>query len=53
MSDYDRNSIKQWIWMYKPYKFINGFIIRIFGVYFNVRENNSTEKLLNMLNYRK
>lgn len=43
---YDRTNIGQWFWYFKPYTFVNGFIMRIFGVYFNVREDNATEKLI-------
>ncbi len=43
---YDRTNITQWMWMFKRHKYIKGFIMRIFGVYFNVRENNAFEKLL-------
>ena len=43
---YDRTNIIQWIWMFKRYKYIKGFIMRIFGVYINVRENNAFNKLI-------
>jgi hypothetical protein len=43
---YDRTNITQWMWMFKRYKNVKGFIMRIFGIYFNVRENNATEKLI-------
>lgn len=39
---------KEWFFMFKRYTAVNGFIIRIFGVYFNVRENNATEKLIKL-----
>ena len=39
-------SLKQWFFMFKRYHYISGFMFRIFGVYFNVREKNSTEKLI-------
>lgn len=32
--------------MFKKYNYVKGFIIRIFGVYINVRERNATEKLI-------
>lgn len=32
--------------MFKKYKHIKGFIFRFFGIYFNIRENNTTEKLI-------
>lgn len=35
-----------WYFMYNKYKNVNGFICRIFGIYFNIRENNATEKLI-------
>ncbi len=43
---YDRTNISQWMWMFKKYTGVRGFIIRIFGVYINCRENNATEKLI-------
>lgn len=43
---FNLSSIHWWVFMFKRYTYINGFILRIFGVYINVRENNSTEKLL-------
>jgi len=43
---YDRTNIMQWAWMFKKYKYVSGFIMRIFGVYINVREKNATEKLI-------
>lgn len=43
---YDRTNITQWVWMFKKYTYARGFIMRIFGVYINVVENNITEKLI-------
>lgn len=43
---YTKESISQWRWYYRPYTYIWGFQVRIFGVHFNVRESNSTEKLI-------
>lgn len=43
---YDRTNITQWMWMFKRYTNIKGFIIRIFGVYINVREKGAFEKLI-------
>ena len=43
---YDKTNITQWVWMFKKYKNVKGFIMRIFGVYVNIRENNATEKLI-------
>lgn len=43
---YSKNDIIHWVWMFKKYKNIKGFIFRFFGIYFNVRENNATEKLI-------
>lgn len=45
---YNINNIHQWIWMFRKYKFVKGFIIRIFGVYINVREKNATNKLISL-----
>ncbi len=42
---YSRKNIKQWFWYFKRYIFIKGFIIRILGLYINVRENNAAEKI--------
>jgi len=43
---YDKTNITQWMWMFKRYKNVKGFICRIFGIYINVRENNATDKLI-------
>lgn len=45
---YDRKNIMQWVFMFKRYTAVKGFIMRIFGVYVNVRENNATEKLIKL-----
>ena len=39
---------KHWFFMFKRYTAVKGFIMRICGVYFNVRENNATEKLIKL-----
>jgi len=41
---------RQWRFYFERYKFIKGFRMRIFGVYFNVREKNATAKLIKMFN---
>ena len=43
---YDKSNIWQWVWTWKRYKYVKGLIIRIFGVYVNIRENNTFEKLI-------
>jgi len=43
------SQVKFWLWYFRKYKYINGFVIRICGVYFNIRENNATEKLMKIL----
>lgn len=45
IKDYDRKNINQWMWTFQRYKYIRGFIMRIFGVYINVCESNAIEKL--------
>lgn len=45
---YDRTNIVQWMFMFKRYTAVKGFIMRIFGCYFNVRENNATEKIIKL-----
>ena len=45
---YDRTNIIQWMFMFKRYTAVKGFIMRIFGLYVNVRENNATEKLIKL-----
>lgn len=45
---YDRTNIVQWMFMFKRYTAVRGFIMRVFGIYFNVRENNATEKLIKL-----
>lgn len=44
---YDKETIKSWFWYFRPYVYIKGFNIRICGAHFNIRENNSTQKLIN------
>jgi len=39
-----------WFYMFKKYTNIKGFVIRICGVYINVRENNALEKLIAIAN---
>ena len=39
---------RHWFWMFKRYTHVQGFIMRIFGFYFNIRENNATEKLIKL-----
>ena len=36
----------EWFWMFRRYTYVRGFILRICGVYINVRERNATEKLI-------
>jgi CRISPR/Cas system-associated protein endoribonuclease Cas2 len=43
---YDRSSISQWMWMFKRYTLVRGFIMRVFGIYINVRESNAAEKMI-------
>ena len=43
---YNKSNIIQWVWMFRKYKYVKGFVMRIFGVYINVRESNATEKLI-------
>lgn len=45
---YDRTNIVQWVFMFKRYTAVRGFIMRIFGCYFNIRENNAIEKLIKL-----
>jgi len=47
---YNKNNIMQWVWMFKPYTYVRGFIMRIFGVYINVRERRALEKLIEIAN---
>lgn len=46
ISDYNKTNITQWAFMFRRYKFINGFVMRVFGIYINIREKNATQKLL-------
>lgn len=46
ISHFNLSSVHWWVFMFKRYTYINGFIIRIFGVYINVREKDATDKLL-------
>lgn len=43
---YNWKNIHYWIWYFKTYKFVKAFIIRIFGVYINVREQSATQNLI-------
>lgn len=43
---YNKSNIIYWIWYFRKYKFIKGFTFRIFGINFNIKENNATQKLL-------
>jgi hypothetical protein len=45
---YDRTNIIQWVFFFKRYKFVKGFIFRFFGIYVNVREKYATEKLISV-----
>jgi hypothetical protein len=40
------NSFVKWMWYFRTYKFVRGFMLRIFGVHINIRERNATEKLI-------
>lgn len=35
-----------YLFMFKKYKYIKGFIVRIFGIYVNVREDMALQKLI-------
>ena len=50
---YNISNIHQWIWTFKKYNNIKGFIFRFFGIYINIRENNSFDKLMNLWKNRK
>ena len=50
---YNLSNLKFWVWYYKPYTNIKGFIFRIFGVYLNVKEDNSLNKLIEIARYKK
>jgi len=43
---YDRTNIIQWVWMFRRYTYVKGFVMRIFGININVRENNAREKMI-------
>ena len=48
--DYNKETINQWFFMYRPYKNVKGFIVRIFGVWINICENNATNILIDKAN---
>jgi hypothetical protein len=50
---YSKKNIGQWFWMFRRYTLIKGFIVRICGVYINVRERKAFEKLIGIANSRK
>lgn len=33
-----KGHFRQWVWFYKPYAFTRGFILRICGLYINLRK---------------
>jgi hypothetical protein len=35
-----------WAFYFNRYTYIRGFNLRVFGVHFNIRENNGTEKMI-------
>lgn len=43
---YDMSNISQWMWMFKRYVHVRGFIVRIFGIHINVVEKNASKKLI-------
>lgn len=43
---YNWSNIGWWVWYYKPYTYVKGFNIRLFGLHLNIREKNTSEKLL-------
>ncbi len=49
---YDITNIMQWVWKFKRYRCVKGFIMRIFGIYINIRENNATEKIIKKVQAR-
>ena len=50
LSHYNKNNYSYWLWYFKKYTNIKGFIFRICGVYINCRENNATAKLIALAN---
>lgn len=50
INHYNKDNINQWMWMFRKYEYIKGFIVRILGVYINVRESHAKEKLINIAN---
>lgn len=43
---FNKSNIIQWVWLFRSYKYVNGFQMRIFGLHINIRENKATEKLI-------
>jgi hypothetical protein len=37
---------RYWFWYFRKFKFVKGFVIRIFGIHFIVKEENHLEKLI-------
>lgn len=35
-----------WFWIFKRYRYCRGIAFRIFGWWFNITENNATEKMI-------
>lgn len=40
---------KNWFFYFKKFKNIKGFVIRIMGFHFIIKEKNGTEKLIKMV----
>lgn len=40
------DGLRQWAFYFKRYSGVRGFILRVFGVHVNIRENGATDKLI-------
>lgn len=45
---YNKSTIIQWVYYFKKYTYIKGFIIRIFGLYINISLKKVGEKVENI-----
>jgi len=48
----DWSCFKAWVYTFRKYTFVKGIIIRVFGVYVNIREKNATEKIIRIAHER-
>lgn len=48
INTYKFKTILNWIYWFRKYEYVSGFMIRLFGIHVDVREKNATEKLIKL-----